>query len=140
MAQQNINVGAAPNDTSGDTLRDAFVKVNTNFTEVFSKIFEQATTTTTSTAQTVLAGFSTATYSSAKFLIQASQGSVRHVTEFLVVHDGVTAIATEYGTLITSVALFNLEVDVSGGAVRVLVTPTSATSTVFKTNYTLIGV
>lgn len=140
MAQQNINVGAAPNDTSGDTLRDAFVKVNTNFSEVFSKIFEQATTTTTSTAQTVLAGFSTATYSSGKFLIQASQGSVRHVTEFLVVHDGVTAIATEYGTLITSVALFNLEVDVAGGAVRVLVTPTSATSTVFKTNYTLIGV
>lgn len=36
MPQQIINVGAAPNDGLGDPLRDAFVKCNDNFTELYS--------------------------------------------------------------------------------------------------------
>lgn len=34
MAIENINVGALPNDSSGDAVRVAFGKVNNNFTEV----------------------------------------------------------------------------------------------------------
>jgi hypothetical protein len=36
MAQEIINVGAAPNDGQGDPVRDAFIKCNNNFTELFS--------------------------------------------------------------------------------------------------------
>lgn len=36
MSQLNINIGQAANDKTGDTLRVAFNKVNTNFTEVYS--------------------------------------------------------------------------------------------------------
>jgi hypothetical protein len=36
MAQQQINVGAAPNDGLGDPIREAFIKCNNNFTELFS--------------------------------------------------------------------------------------------------------
>lgn len=36
MAKQTINVGSAANDGTGDKLRDAFVKVNANFTELYS--------------------------------------------------------------------------------------------------------
>ena len=140
MTQQLINVGSAPNDGSGDSLRDAFIKTNTNFSDIYGRIFEQATITTTSTTQTTLASFDSATYSSGKFLVQATQGTLKHVTEILVVHDGTTAIATEYGTLITSSSLFSIDVDINSGNVRILVTATSATSTTFKTNYSLIGV
>lgn len=35
MAQQTINIGAAPNDGTGDPLRDAFDKINDNFTELY---------------------------------------------------------------------------------------------------------
>ena len=38
MAQQIINVGASPNDGTGDTLRDSQVKANQNFTELYSAI------------------------------------------------------------------------------------------------------
>lgn len=38
MAQQLINVGAVANDGTGDTWRDALVKVNANETELFSAI------------------------------------------------------------------------------------------------------
>ncbi len=36
MAQQTVNVGASANDSAADTLRDAFGKVNANFTELYA--------------------------------------------------------------------------------------------------------
>ncbi len=36
MAKQTINVGTLPNDGTGDTLRVAFEKANSNFTELYS--------------------------------------------------------------------------------------------------------
>ena len=32
----NINVGTAANDGTGDLLRDAFVKINDNFSNIFA--------------------------------------------------------------------------------------------------------
>jgi hypothetical protein len=40
MAKQIIGIGAAPNDGTGDTLRDAMDKVNDNFTEVYNAAVE----------------------------------------------------------------------------------------------------
>jgi hypothetical protein len=100
---------------------------------------DTATLTTTATTQTALATFAAATYGSGKFLIQATQGTARQITELLVVHDGTTVYATEYAIIQTGSTLFTTEVDISGGNVRVLITPASATSTTFKTTFTLIG-
>ena len=36
MTQLVLNVGQNANDGTGDTLRDAMIKVNTNFTEVYT--------------------------------------------------------------------------------------------------------
>ena len=38
MAQQTINVGSSPNSGGGDSLRDAMIKINENFTEVYANI------------------------------------------------------------------------------------------------------
>ena len=38
MAQQVVNVGAVANDRTGDTWRDAFVKVNANETELYADV------------------------------------------------------------------------------------------------------
>jgi hypothetical protein len=38
MAKQNINVGTAANDKKGDSLRAAFVKVNANFSELYTAL------------------------------------------------------------------------------------------------------
>jgi hypothetical protein len=35
MSQQIINVGALPNDGTGDPLRTAYQKINNNFTQIF---------------------------------------------------------------------------------------------------------
>ena len=43
MAKQNINVGTAANDKKGDSLRAAFQKVNSNFTELYEAVGLAAT-------------------------------------------------------------------------------------------------
>jgi hypothetical protein len=38
MANQSINIGIAANDGSGDSLRAAFTKCNSNFTELYTRV------------------------------------------------------------------------------------------------------
>jgi cytoskeletal protein CcmA (bactofilin family) len=38
MAKQIVNVGSAPNDSTGDPLRTAFTKINQNFDEVYANV------------------------------------------------------------------------------------------------------
>ena len=38
MSRQNINVGTNQDDGTGDTLRAAFVKVNSNFVELYNEL------------------------------------------------------------------------------------------------------
>jgi hypothetical protein len=45
MAQENINVGTAPNDGLGDPIRTAYIKCNTNFSELYSRLQETAPVT-----------------------------------------------------------------------------------------------
>lgn len=58
MAQQIINVGAAPNDGDGDTLRSSFIKTNENFTELYdmARGLLNVTTLDSSTYGTIIIG------------------------------------------------------------------------------------
>ena len=59
MAKQTINIGTRANDASGDTIRDAFDKVNDNFNEIYTELgnpgtdlkFSNATISTDNTNQ-----------------------------------------------------------------------------------------
>jgi hypothetical protein len=42
MSQQIINVGTAPNDGQGDPIRNAFIKCNDNFTQLFNQTTESS--------------------------------------------------------------------------------------------------
>ena len=44
MSQANVNVGTAPGAGNGDTLYNAFTKINTNFTELYSTITSSGVT------------------------------------------------------------------------------------------------
>lgn len=45
MAQEVINIGAAPNDGTGDPIRTAYGKCNNNFNELYSRYQQQIPTT-----------------------------------------------------------------------------------------------
>jgi hypothetical protein len=100
--------------------------------------FTSSTITRESTSQVDLDTFSATTYSGAEVNIMAISSGERHITKLLVVHDGTTAYATEYGSVYTNTPLATYDVDISGGNVRIRVTPASATNTVFNTLVTLI--
>jgi hypothetical protein len=99
------------------------------------------TTTLATVTETLVASFVAATYGSGKFVIQAKNtvsGEVQ-VSELLVVHNGTTASATEYGVIHTGAApLATYDVDVSAGNVRILATGASANNTVYKITENLI--
>lgn len=59
MSKKTINVGTLPNDGTGDKLRDGMVKVNDNFTELYS-----GTTELNNWMATVLTGSTTVWVSS----------------------------------------------------------------------------
>ena len=96
--------------------------------------------TTTTTDQTSIDSFSASTYRSAKYQVQITRGSEYQVTEISIVHDDSDSFGTEYATIKTGETLSTFSTDISGGNVRLLATPSSSSSTVFKFTKTAIVV
>ena len=98
------------------------------------------TLTTTSSSQDTVASVSATVNRSATFQVQVTRGTEYHVTTINVVHDGTNAFLSEYGTIRTGSILATFDADISGGNLRLRVTPTSTASTVFKLSKTVIKV
>ena len=93
---------------------------------------ESAASTKTSTSEAAADTFTASTYRSAQYQIQVTRGSQYHVTTMNVLHDGTNVFMSEFGTIKTGVTLATFDADINSGNVRLLVTPTSSDSTVFK--------
>lgn len=91
--------------------------------------------------QTSIFSFDAASFSTCKLVVQAfdTVSGEYHSTELLIVNDGTTASAVEYGTVYTGTApLADYEVDVNSGDVRLLATGVSTNSTEYKISNTTI--
>jgi len=97
----------------------------------------EQTATTTATTETAIATYVAAEYTAMELTVVADSGGERTITKLLVVHNGTTASATQYGEVSTATVLSTYDVDVSGSNVRLLATPASATSTEFTTKENL---
>ena len=101
---------------------------------------EAATSTTTTTSASNIDTFVAATFRSAQYQIQITQGSNYHVTTLNVLHDGTSVYLNEFGTIRTGASLATFDADIDSGNVRVRATPTTDSSTVFKLTKTLTRV
>lgn len=86
-------------------------------------------TTSATTANQVLDSISATTYRLAKYVITANSGSDYHTSEYTTTHDGTNAYDNETNVMYTNAALYTIDSDVSGGNLRLLVTPTNAVTT-----------
>ena len=93
---------------------------------------QSATSTKTSTSEASVDTFTAATYRSAQYQIQVTRGSQYHVTTMNILHDGTNVFMSEFGTIKTGVTLATFDADINSGNVRLLATPSSSDSTVFK--------
>ena len=96
--------------------------------------------TTTATTEVDLDTFPLLSYRSAKYHIQASQGTNYHATEVMVIHNSTNAYFSQFGDIYTNTSLFSLSVDTNSGNVRLRVTPALSSSTAFKISRNLLKV
>ena len=128
----NVGIGINPTaklDVAGDIRVNSIVN------------FSAEETTLATVVSTQISSFAVASFRSAKLIIQAynSVNGEVQISELLVAHNGVTAIATEYGIVFTGTSPFVIyEVDISAGNVRLIASNTTANSTQYKISETLM--
>jgi len=139
----NITVGVVTDNTISTTTGDLVLAsatnvidattatINANILTVDSRAsIDSVTITTTSTSTVQLVE---TTRNVMKNVIYIVQGANVHTVEALVLRvDATTALLTTYGEMYNTSALATFTADVSAGDLRLLVTPASATSTVFS--------
>lgn len=147
----NVTVGVATDNTvsttTGDLILDSatntvnvtatleldgqlVVNTNNNINMEGRYVIDSATlTTSTTTADQVLASYSAATVRSAKFIIQIVSGTDYQVVEILAVHNGTNAFFTTYGDVRTGPNLAAFNMDINSGNFRLLTTPVNAVTT-----------
>jgi hypothetical protein len=118
---------------SGNIAVTGIVTINTH------AVLESTEITTASISQTTLDAFATATYRSAKYLVQMTSGSAYHMIELSLIHDGTTVHLSQYGEVKTGSSLGSFDASISSGTLSVLFTPTNSTTTV-KATATLLPV
>lgn len=91
---------------------------------------------TSSTAQTAIATWPKADFVGLEVTVVADNATERTIAKLLVVHDGTTAVATQYGEVNTDAALASYDVDISGADVRLLATAAAATATTYTVKST----
>ena len=96
--------------------------------------------TTTATTQVALLSLDLSVYRSVEYQIQVTEGSKYHTTKILAIHNGTAAVSNEYGTLNIGASTATFDVDINGSNLRLLATPASSNSTVFKVKFTAIKV
>ena len=107
--------------------------------DAFGTIDAATLTTSAVTAGQVLDSNSATAVRSVKYLIQATSGAAYQSVELLLIQDGTTVSIVEYANVATGADLADFDADISGGNVRLLVTPANA-ATVFKVMKTTVGV
>jgi hypothetical protein len=112
------------------------LQVNGNISINGNVSYGSITTTTATTSQTnIYSNLSSSTYRSVEYTIQATQGTNYHATKILTIHNGTTTYNSEYGTVYNNTLVGAFDVDISGGNIRLLVTPASSSSTTYTVNF-----
>jgi hypothetical protein len=100
------------------------------------------TTAATTTTATTIASFLTATYRTAKFLVQVTDttNSQYHAVEITLIHNGTTVFKTEYGEVSTNGALGTFDASITTGTLSLQFTATAATTKSVKVYMTTLTV
>jgi len=123
------------NATSGDVVEVVVVSSTSFLEDLEDPVAYSSSDTSILTIDT----YNIANYRTAKYFIQANTSDSFHSSEALVMHDGTSAYLSEYGIIYSNGSLFDLSTDISGGELRLRVTPTRS-GTIFKFKRIIIEV
>ena len=114
------------------------VNVANSYSLIYGNIDSNNIITTTNSANQVLDLFSTALYRSVKYQVQVTSSTSYQISELLLIHDGTTSYITEYGLITTNGVLMSYDTDVSGGSVRLLISPTNNNNSIKFTKTSIV--
>lgn len=103
----------------------------TTFESIYNINTDELANISTTSAVTV-DEFASTIYRSARYSVQITQGSNYQMSELLVIHNGTTAYATEYGMIETNGILGTFEVSIGSGNVQLKCAMSSTTSATVK--------
>ena len=116
------------------------VVTGTSVDTTYGRTTSGTLTTTAVTQVEVPLSLSATVFRTVEYLVQATTGTTYHTSKVHVIHDGTNTWVNEYSIMWTNASLYTVTADVSGGNVRLLVTPASATSTTFRVVATAIDI
>lgn len=128
--QEIINIGALPNDGTGDPLRTAFAKINNNFTTLWNTSTGVGTANTSgSSPGQVIFESAIANYSSASFVVRSKDtgSNSQNITlSAQISNDNSNVSFTAYGTTFIGTPLCRFDMDIDGSNLRILCDPLTA--------------
>jgi hypothetical protein len=86
---------------------------------------------TTSVSQVSLCEIPISNFQSCKYIISAKNSAGVHMSEIMSIHDGTDVYTNEFGEIISGSSLGTFTTDINNGMMRLLVVPTSTSSTTF---------
>jgi hypothetical protein len=127
-SQEYINIGAYPNDGTGDPLRVAFDKINNNFSNLFATTFSTSESITTGlTSNQVILEQPVNTFMQGVFQIRSYDPTNIDMQDITlsasITNDANSVKFTGYATLFDGNALCRYDMDVFNDSVRILVNP-----------------
>jgi hypothetical protein len=89
---------------------------------------------TSSTPNQILDSVAASSVRTLRYIVQVVNSVTNefHATSLMIIHDGTTVYLTEYATVLTGASLASFDADISGGNLRILVSPTYTSTTVFR--------
>lgn len=126
--QEYINIGAVPNDGTGDPLRVAFSKINNNFSNLFSTTFNTTVSyTADNAADQVIFEVPVTEFTQGTFQIRSSDiGTVDSQSVTIsaqITNNSDDVKYTAYGTMFSGNVLTRYNMDVFSSNVRLMVSP-----------------
>jgi len=140
------NTAASSNTTTGALIVSGGIGVANNVFvggDVRTDIAHTGSVTTAinTVSLTAVDTFAIATYRSARYFVQITQGSNYQMSEVAILHNGTTTQITEYAVQESGGGeLCTFTADISGGNVRLLATMASASAATIKMHRTLVTV
>lgn len=127
MSLEVINIGALPNDGTGDPLRTAFEKINNNFAQLGNTSYLYISANTTGNTAQVLFQAPANSFNQGYFLVE-SLNSTTSDRQSITIAALPTANASNvkysgYGTVFIGNAIANYSMDVLSGNIRLLCNP-----------------
>ena len=91
-------------------------------------------------SETTIDSFSTSDFRTARYLVQITEGTKYHSTEFMLIHNGTSVNAIEYATVTTDGELGTFTADINTGLVRLRFTASDSNNRTIKYFRTLVKV